>query len=142
MWLLREFTFWKSLSFSIKMGSYGTDKESSNLMLLFDQGQFLRIYAFTRDWFLVKFWLEISIISFSKETNKMSVAFLTIEPSSKCPPKTLHPSSAKLRWRWTSPLLKCPLRDTISKLPSNILISWLPGHWILAFLRLPTTPET
>ena len=79
------------------MESYGTDKESSNLMLLFDQGQFLRIYAFTRDLLSFKLIFDISIVLFSKETNKISVPFLTIEPSSKCPPKTLHPSSAKLK---------------------------------------------
>ena len=41
--------------------------------------------------------IDISTILFAKETNKISVPFLTIEPSSKCPPKTLHPSSAKLK---------------------------------------------
>ena len=66
-------------------------------MLLFDQGQFLRIYAFTRDLLSFKLIFDISIVLFSKETNKISVPFLTIEPSSKCPPETLHPSSAKLK---------------------------------------------
>ena len=50
------------------MALWGTENESSNLTLLLDQGQFLRIYTFTRDRFSFKFWLVISIILLSNLT--------------------------------------------------------------------------
>jgi len=71
--------------------------ELSNLIALFDQGQSFKINCFTRDSFFYNSLLEILIIFCSKESNRISVPFFTIHPSSRCPPKTLHPSSAKLK---------------------------------------------
>ena len=93
LWLLWAIIFWKLSSLSIKVTSWGIDKELSNLIALLDQGQSFKIYAFTRESLMIKSWFEILIIFCSKESNNISVPFFTIHPSSRCPPKTLHPVS-------------------------------------------------